>query len=39
VSDINDMVLYSPRVFKSVGITKGNQLLGTTRAMGITKIG
>ncbi|KAJ1291612.1 hypothetical protein BS78_02G328600 [Paspalum vaginatum] len=31
------VVLYSPRVFKSAGITDDNQLLGTTCAVGVTK--
>jgi sugar porter (SP) family MFS transporter len=36
-SGIDAVVLYSPRVFKSAGITKDNQLLGTTCAVGVTK--
>uniref|UniRef100_J3MME8 Major facilitator superfamily (MFS) profile domain-containing protein n=1 Tax=Oryza brachyantha TaxID=4533 RepID=J3MME8_ORYBR len=36
-SGIDAVVLYSPRVFKSAGITDDNQLLGTTCAVGVTK--
>ncbi|XP_062187656.1 polyol transporter 5-like [Phragmites australis] len=36
-SGIDSVVLYSPRVFKSAGITDDNQLLGTTCAVGVTK--
>jgi sugar porter (SP) family MFS transporter len=36
-SGIDAVVLYSPRVFKSAGITNDNQLLGTTCAVGVTK--
>ncbi|VAH23567.1 putative polyol transporter 1 [Triticum dicoccoides] len=33
----DSVVLYSPRVFKSAGITGDNHLLGVTCAMGVTK--
>uniref|UniRef100_A0ACD5UKZ4 Uncharacterized protein n=1 Tax=Avena sativa TaxID=4498 RepID=A0ACD5UKZ4_AVESA len=36
-SGIDAVVLYSPRVFKSAGITGDNRLLGTTVAVGATK--
>jgi len=36
-SGIDAVVLYSPRVFKSAGITDDNKLLGTTCAVGVTK--
>jgi len=36
-SGIDSVVLYSPRVFKSAGITSDNKLLGTTCAVGVTK--
>ncbi|KAK3127531.1 hypothetical protein QOZ80_7AG0574620 [Eleusine coracana subsp. coracana] len=36
-SGIDSVVLYSPRVFKTAGITDDNQLLGTTCAVGVTK--
>ena len=36
-SGIDSVVLYSPRVFKSAGITDDNKLLGTTCAVGVTK--
>jgi sugar porter (SP) family MFS transporter len=36
-SGIDAVVLYSPRVFKSAGITSDNQVLGTTCAVGVTK--
>ncbi|PAN14649.1 hypothetical protein PAHAL_2G426700 [Panicum hallii] len=36
-SGIDAVVLYSPRVFKSAGITSDNKLLGTTCAVGVTK--
>ncbi|KAB8085369.1 hypothetical protein EE612_008191, partial [Oryza sativa] len=36
-SGIDAVVLYSPRVFQSAGITDKNKLLGTTCAVGVTK--
>ncbi|RLM87051.1 polyol transporter 5-like [Panicum miliaceum] len=36
-SGIDSVVLYSPRVFRSAGITDDNKLLGTTCAVGVTK--
>ena len=36
-SGIDSVVLYSPRVFRSAGITDENKLLGTTCAVGVTK--
>ncbi|KAF0908398.1 hypothetical protein E2562_025069 [Oryza meyeriana var. granulata] len=36
-SGIDSVVLYSPRVFKSAGITDDNHLLGTTCAVGVAK--
>nr|CAB3500378.1 unnamed protein product [Digitaria exilis] len=36
-SGIDSVVLYSPRVFQSAGITDKNKLLGTTCAVGVTK--
>ncbi|CAM0906479.1 unnamed protein product [Alopecurus aequalis] len=36
-SGIDAVVLYSPRVFKSAGITGDNRILGTTVAVGATK--
>jgi sugar porter (SP) family MFS transporter len=36
-SGIDCVVLYSPRVFKSAGITDDNKLLGATCAVGVTK--
>ncbi|BAF22022.1 Os07g0582400 [Oryza sativa Japonica Group] len=36
-SGIDSVVLYSPRVFKSAGITDDKHLLGTTCAVGVTK--
>jgi sugar porter (SP) family MFS transporter len=36
-SGIDAVVLYSPRVFKSAGITNDDQLLGATCAVGVTK--
>ncbi|RCV13724.1 hypothetical protein SEVIR_2G379900v4 [Setaria viridis] len=36
-SGIDSVVLYSPLVFKSAGITDDNKLLGTTCAVGVTK--
>ncbi|KAJ1296565.1 hypothetical protein BS78_01G311000 [Paspalum vaginatum] len=36
-SGIDSVVLYSPRVFQSAGITDNNKLLGTTCAVGVTK--
>jgi sugar porter (SP) family MFS transporter len=36
-SGIDSVVLYSPRVFQTAGITNDNHLLGTTCAVGVTK--
>ncbi|TVU38194.1 hypothetical protein EJB05_11550 [Eragrostis curvula] len=36
-SGVDSVVLYSPRVFQSAGITDDNQLLATTCAVGVTK--
>ncbi|XP_006658740.1 polyol transporter 5-like [Oryza brachyantha] len=36
-SGVDSVVLYSPRVFKSAGITGDDQLLGTTCAVGVAK--
>ncbi|CAD6204219.1 unnamed protein product [Miscanthus lutarioriparius] len=36
-SGIDSVVLYSPRVFQSAGITDKNKLLGATCAVGVTK--
>ncbi|KAF0908397.1 hypothetical protein E2562_025068 [Oryza meyeriana var. granulata] len=36
-SGVDSVVLYSPRVFESAGITGDDQLLGTTCAVGVTK--